>query len=131
MRLLSDHEWRGSINIANGQAPGLNSDFNIVSDRFTVDDGDTVLTLAEWQTRGHDANSFIATEDDLFRLATGDDYRLRPGSRAIDAGKDLPAVTADISGAPRPWGAGFDVGAYEFVESTQSTVWLPMLTHGS
>jgi hypothetical protein len=129
--LLSDHEWRGSINIANGQAPGLNSDFNIVSDRFTVDDGDTVLTLAEWQALGYDDNSFIAAADDLFVSAADDDYRLRPGSPAVDAGKDLPAVTADIAGSSRPSVAGFDIGAYEFVEDTQSTVWLPMLTHGS
>lgn len=130
--LLSDHTWRGSINIANGQAPGLQSDFNIVSDRFTIDDGNTVLTLAEWQARGYDTNSFIATKDGVFASATDNDYGLRPGSPAIDAGKALPSVTADISGTPRPWGTGFDIGAYEFAANSQSAVfWLPMLTHGS
>jgi parallel beta-helix repeat protein len=129
---LSDHTWRGSINIANGQAPGLNSDFNIVSDRFTIDDGETILSLAEWQTLGYDANSFLAPADELFTSAANDDYRLRPGSPAIDAGKALPAVTADISGTPRPSRAGYDIGTYEFPGDTNSSlVWLPILRGSS
>jgi parallel beta-helix repeat protein len=128
---LSDHAWRGSINIANGQVPGLNSDFNIVTDRFTIDDGQTVLTLAEWQALGYDVNSFLAEADDLFVSAANDDYRLRPGSLAIDVGKALPAVMADISGTPRPSGAGYDIGAYEFPGDTRSAVlWLPILWGG-
>ena len=130
--LLSDHDWRGSINIIDGQAPGLQSDYNITSDRFTIDDGDSVLTLAEWQALGFDANSFIAAADDLFVSAVDDDYRLHPGSPAVDAGKDLPGVTADFTGVPRPSGPGFDIGAYEFSADAQSNVyWLPVLMHGS
>jgi parallel beta-helix repeat protein len=126
---LSDHVWRGSINIANGQAPGLQSDFNIVSDRFTIDDGGTILSLAGWQVLGYDANSFIGTADELFTSAANDDNRLRPGSPAIDTGKVLPAVTADIRGVSRPAGAGYDIGAYEFPEDTGSAVlWLPVIT---
>ena len=129
--LLSDHSWRGSINIATGQAPGLNSDFNIVSDRFTVDDGESVMTLAEWQGLGYDGNSFIAGADELFVSVANDDYRLRPGSPAIDAGKALPEVTTDIDGIPRPSGAGYDSGAYEFAEDVNTAVvWLPVLWGG-
>ena len=130
--LLSDHEWRGSINIATGQAPGLKSDYNITSDRFTTDDGDSVLTLAEWQALGYDANSFIAEADELFISATDVDYRLRHGSPAFDVGKELPEITDDFSGAPRPWGDGFDIGAYELSADAQSNVyWLPIVTRGS
>ena len=43
------------------------------------------------------------------------DFRLRPGSAAIDAGALLPNVLVDIRGVTRPRGAGWDAGAYEFV----------------
>ena len=37
---------------------------------------------------------------------------LRPGSPCIDAGMDA-GVHKDMDGQPRPWGAGFDMGADE------------------
>jgi hypothetical protein len=43
----------------------------------------------------------------------GHDYRLRPGSPAVDAGTTLPGVTVDRAGTPRPQGRAFDIGAYE------------------
>ena len=42
-----------------------------------------------------------------------DDYRLRPGSPAIDAGTDA-GVDHDIHGTPVPQGKAPDIGAYEF-----------------
>jgi hypothetical protein len=41
------------------------------------------------------------------------DYTLAPGSPAVDAGIPLPGVTTDRTGAPRPQGKAYDVGAYE------------------
>lgn len=129
---LSDHAWRGSINIAAGDAPGLQSDFNIVSDRFTIDDGESALTLAEWQALGYDSHSFSATAKEPFVSVANDDYRLSSDSPAIDAGKTLPGVTTDIDGTARPAGAGYDIGAYEWVGEKGSTViWLPLLMNGS
>ena len=42
------------------------------------------------------------------------DYRLQPGSPAIDAGTSEGAPRTDIEGNSRPCGAGVDIGAYEF-----------------
>ncbi len=41
------------------------------------------------------------------------DFRLQNGSPAVDAGSGLNAPGADFDGAPRPRGAGYDIGAYE------------------
>jgi len=43
--------------------------------------------------------------------------RLRAGSSFIDAGMSLDAPTEDLSRNVRPRGAGYDVGAYEYVSS--------------
>ena len=50
----------------------------------------------------------------FFVDAAAHDYRLAPGSRAIDAGVALPTVTTDRLGAPRPSGQHWDTGAFEF-----------------
>jgi len=50
----------------------------------------------------------------FFRDAGQHDYRLAPGSPAIDAGSTLPSVTTDRIGVPRPSREHWDVGAYEF-----------------
>ncbi|MBI3802455.1 MAG: right-handed parallel beta-helix repeat-containing protein [Nitrospirae bacterium] len=42
------------------------------------------------------------------------DYHLQAGSAAIDKGTASGAPTTDFDGAPRPSGAGFDIGADEY-----------------
>lgn len=41
-------------------------------------------------------------------------FKLKPGSPAIDKGQSLSQVTWDHAGGKRPFGAAFDIGAYEF-----------------
>ncbi len=49
------HSFRGSVSVTADSLAGFSSDRNVVMDRFTVDDGDTVLSLAEWRAQtGHD-----------------------------------------------------------------------------
>jgi hypothetical protein len=110
--LYNLHAFHGAISIDASSRPGFTSDYNAVIDRFSTDQGDTVLSLAEWQALGYDAHAFVATPVQLF-LVPGTDFRLAPASPAIDAGLSTGAPSDDLDGNPRPVGAGVDVGAYE------------------
>lgn len=63
------------------------------------------------------SENLVTNLNSLFIGATNNDWRLRSGSSAIDAGKDLSgkSLSVDFEGKPRPQGAGWDIGAYEAV----------------
>lgn len=52
--------------------------------------------------------------DPLFVNPAANDYHLLRGSPAIDKGTTLSSVGDDRDGTPRPQGAGYDIGAYEY-----------------
>jgi hypothetical protein len=52
--------------------------------------------------------------DPMFVDPDKGDYRLSEESPCIDTGTSEGAPATDIEGTPRPQGAGFDMGAYEF-----------------
>jgi parallel beta-helix repeat protein len=64
---------------------------------------------------GYSGESNIAS-DPLF--ASSDNYRLTANSPCIDAGTSNGAPATDLAGNSRPQGAGYDMGAYEFVSSS-------------
>ena len=49
----------------------------------------------------------------MFASATTPDYHVQAGSPAIDSGASV-SVATDFDGNPRPMGAAFDIGAYEY-----------------
>lgn len=112
---LNAHLFRGSIDICPDCLAGLDSDFNVVMDRITMDGGNNVLTLAQWQAAsGQDAHSLTASQPALFTDPAIDDYTLLvPGSPALDAGETQIDVPTDLVGTTRPQGPAFDIGAYE------------------
>jgi parallel beta-helix repeat protein len=112
--LWNAHSSRGSINVSADSLPGLKSDYNIVADRFSPDDGENFIRLPKWRSlTGQDQHSFTAKPEALFRNPAAKDYRLAPGSPAIDTGTDRHAPTLDREGNRRPQGKGYDIGASE------------------
>lgn len=105
----------GSIDISSDSLPGFTSDYNIVVNAFTTDDGDSVLSLSQWQSAtGQDLHSKIATPAQLFVDPASNNYQELPNSPSIDAGTSVDAPAVDILGNPRPEGQGYDIGCYEY-----------------
>ena len=52
--------------------------------------------------------------DPLFLRPARGDFHLLEGSPAIDQGSPLEAPAEDYEGALRPWGEGYDIGAFEY-----------------
>ncbi|MFI5381191.1 MAG: right-handed parallel beta-helix repeat-containing protein [Tepidisphaerales bacterium] len=118
--LYNYHSFHGAISITADSLPGFTSDYNAVISRFTPDDGNTELTLAQWQAQtGQDLHSIIATPAQLFVNPATNDYHLSPTSPAINAGTSLPSPNQppayDLAANPRPAGGAFDIGAYEMI----------------
>jgi parallel beta-helix repeat protein len=95
-----------------------NSDYNIM-DHMSANGGTTLLTLKQWQAKGHEHHSFSASPASLFVNVALNDYHLSPTSPAIDKGQTLSNVTVDLEGNHRPYGAASDIGCYEYVGKTE------------
>jgi Right handed beta helix region len=110
--------YHGSEAVLADSLTGFVSDYNVVMDRFTIDDGDSVQTLAAWtQAQNQDTHSFIGDGATLFASVATNDYHLAMTSPAIDKGTPGMAPNNDLDGNARPIGNGFDIGAYEYCDS--------------
>ncbi|MDQ2681963.1 MAG: right-handed parallel beta-helix repeat-containing protein [Chloroflexota bacterium] len=110
--LYSNHSYRGAINLHPGAEAGFESDYNVLEGVFTMNDGDTTLSLTQWRNRGHDIHSKTSTPSALFVNITSN-FRLKSGSPAIDAGLTLTSVKRDFDNKVRPQGSSSDAGAFE------------------
>ncbi|MCZ6899175.1 MAG: T9SS type A sorting domain-containing protein, partial [Bacteroidetes bacterium] len=59
--------------------------------------------------------SNLAVNSSAFMNVAMNDYHPNSNSPSIDSGVDLTMVTIDRDGVTRPQGAGYDIGAYEFI----------------
>jgi CARDB/Right handed beta helix region len=113
--LLTLHTFRGAMAVSADSLPGFTSDYNAVTARFTLDGGDSVLSLAAWrQTTGQDLHSLASTPAALFVDPVSGDYHLRADAPARDAALAPTDVTTDFDGNTRPVGSAADIGADEY-----------------
>lgn len=109
--LLSRHATRGSIDMSADSS--VMSNHNVFEDRLSIND--TFVTLAQWRAMtGQDADSFVATEGELF--VGGTDYHLSSTSKAINKGDPTQTTSTDLDGRPRD--SQPDIGAYEATTGT-------------
>jgi len=104
---------RGSLCIATSAETNFESDYNVVMNYFGLDDAAQILTLAQWRSLGYDVHSIQATDTALFVNPAANDYHLKAGSPAINAGTALADVADDYEGNSRPQGGAYDIGCYE------------------
>jgi parallel beta-helix repeat protein len=115
--LINHHSFRGSISVDAASMTGLVSDNNILVNRLSDDDGNSNMTLSQWQGMGYDTHSMLADpEDQIFTDQANGNYHLLQNSQAVDAGTNLvfPTVFEDLDNVSRPQGGGFDIGCYEY-----------------
>ena len=111
--LYNASSTEGSITTYSSSVTGFESDYNVVIDRFSINDDSSNISLSTWRGYGYDTHSITSTPSSLFTDAANDDYTLKSGSPAIDAGTTLNDITDDIAGTSRPQGDGYDIGCYE------------------
>ncbi len=112
--LFTNHAFRGAIVIDAASRMGFTSNYNLLTPRLSADGDTTTLALAAWQALGYDLNSMASTAAANFVNVATNDYHLRAGVPAVDRGEATRAPPDDIEGLPRPVGAAFDIGAYEY-----------------
>jgi len=93
-------------------------DYNLLTDRMTIDQGTSYISFKAWQSQGHDAHSLLVTDiASLFTNMAANDFQLSENSLALDKGtSDVSAVVRDdLNQITRPQGTTYDIGCYEKV----------------
>ncbi len=98
----------------------ITTDYNVLyrASGDVVNWNGTHYTLAEYVTNTTNGDNSISS-DPLF-VSDGSDYHLQSTSLAINAGTATGAPSTDYDQNPRPQGASFDIGAYEFLSNSTS-----------
>lgn len=125
--LINQHSFRGAISVDQASLTGFTSDYNIMTNRFTTDDGDSILDSVGWKALGKDVHSFFAPGlANLFVNFAQSDFKLATNSKAKNFGIGglIPAITSDLVGVTRPSGPAPDAGAYEAVSGALPLHWI-------
>lgn len=98
------------------------SDYNILNDKITTDQGNSYINFKQWQNKGYDLHSILVSDNaSLFKDLSNNDYHLTSLSVARNSGLDfINFITTDLDKEKRPQGKGYDIGCYEFKETTEN-----------
>ena len=113
--LVTENAASGSISASADSLTGINSDFNVVTNRF--DRAGVAMELELWRTETlADGHSYgIASISELFVNPSAEDYHLSALSPAVNGGSADHAPPTDIEGTTRPQAGTVDAGAFERV----------------
>jgi hypothetical protein len=105
--------WNNTI--ANNKGYGIKLDPGSVNMevRNNIVFGNAGFVFSNGGTGTIESNNLFGV-DPQFVNSSGNDFKLKSDSRAVDAGANVSAVTTDLSGVARPQGRTTDIGAYEF-----------------
>ncbi|MCC6815119.1 MAG: right-handed parallel beta-helix repeat-containing protein [Saprospiraceae bacterium] len=98
------------------------SNYNLLNDRMTRNDGASYINFTQWQQQGYDLNSILIKDiPGVFIDYNKFDFKLSSNSPARNKGTDLvhEIVTNDLKLTIRPQEAYFDIGCYEYEVPTQ------------
>lgn len=117
--IWSEHPFRGSIAIDAASISGFHSNYNIVTDRMSTDDGNTVISLDQWrQTLNADSSSFIAAPEEILQDIDEDNYHpicwIYADNGGVDSYYSKAAPALDLEGTARQYAAK-DIGCYEII----------------
>ncbi|MFM7070557.1 MAG: Calx-beta domain-containing protein, partial [Planctomycetota bacterium] len=117
--LLSQNPGRGSLTVDSNSLPAM-SDHNVVSSLYQLNGYNASFSQWHSLSGGQDANSIVIPQANvstvmqaLFVNPANNDFHLKAGSVAIDAGDSVNAPATDVYGHSRPSGVGVDIGAFE------------------
>jgi parallel beta-helix repeat protein len=126
--------WGGGILLENPQAKGVVILNNICSQNLSFQiavDGavpagnfSIAYNLIDGFRGGQDEvlGDHFVQGDPIFKDPAGGDFHILPPSPAIDSGSSAGSPDRDFEGQPRPYGAGTDIGADEYVGSGRKKV---------
>ncbi|MBD3276798.1 MAG: hypothetical protein GF388_00710, partial [Candidatus Aegiribacteria sp.] len=114
--------WGVGVSIENSDAKAVTVRNNILSNnlyaQILVEEFGSELSVDHnlfFGTGSPYGSSYFTSNPEFLNPVRGD-FHLSSTSPAIDSGSSLEAPDFDIEGNPRPQGAGFDLGAYEFTD---------------
>lgn len=131
--------WGGGILLDNPQAEDVVIRNNICSQNYYFQIAVNLDVPAQNYTADHNLiDGFRGTEGEIygddyvegnpkFVNPAGADFHLQEDSPAIDKGSPMDAPARDFDGHPRPYGAGYDIGADEYIVFTDF-VYLPIMS---
>jgi len=111
-------DFGGGCGIAVGHALRARILNNLSNDNRCHSSNSGIIAISDPATARDVASDNIIGIKPLFvnyRADGSGDYHLRSGSPAIDHGTNLDAPSTDFDGTHRPQGAGYDIGAYEYI----------------
>jgi hypothetical protein len=126
---LGDESWGGGIGVDNPNLSDLIIRNNIISQNlffqiaieyygqnFSIDHNliDGFRDELSEETRGND---YVEGEANFVNVS-GFDFHLQVNSLAIDTGSSNDAPVEDYDGNPRPFGPDFDIGAFEYGQTS-------------